>query len=67
MELEKAHKLMPQDSTVAEHLADVYFSLKRYREALRLYRRATELENPNITDLRKKINKLEMILRERSL
>lgn len=68
VELERAHRLMPQDSTVAEHLADVYYRLKRFKEALRLYRRATELESPgNPAELRKKINDLEMLLQERSL
>jgi cytochrome c-type biogenesis protein CcmH/NrfG len=52
---------------VAEHLADTYMRLKRLPEALRLYRRATELENSNPTELRKKINELELRLRERSL
>ena len=38
---------MPQDGTVTEHLADAYYRQKRYREALRLYRKAAGLENPN--------------------
>ena len=67
VELERAHHLMPQDGTVTEHLADAYYRLKRYREALRLYRKAAGLENPNPTELRKKINNLELLLRERSL
>ena len=67
VELERAHRLMPQDSTVTEHLADAYHRQKRYREALRLYRRALELENPNSSELHKKINNLELLLRERSL
>jgi tetratricopeptide (TPR) repeat protein len=67
VELERAYHLMPQDGTVAEHLADTYMRLKRLPEALRLYRRATELENSNPTELRKKINELELRLRERSL
>ena len=58
---------MPQDSTVTEHLADAYYRQKRYRDALRLYRRALEMENPNSSELRKKINNLELLLRERSL
>ena len=66
-ELERAHRLMPQDSTVTEHLADAYYRQKRYRDALRLYRRALELENPNTPELRKKINNLELILKGPSL
>ena len=46
-ELERAHRIMPQDSTVAEHLGDAYFKVKRYRDALRIYRRALGLENAN--------------------
>ena len=63
-ELERAYRLMPEDGTVAEHLADAYSQQKRYREALRLYRRAQTLENANHPELRKKINHLELIMRE---
>ena len=67
VELERAHRLMPKDGTVTEHLADAYYRQKRYRQALQLYRRATEMENSNPAELRKKINDLELLLRERSL
>jgi tetratricopeptide (TPR) repeat protein len=67
VELERAHRLMPRDGTVAEHLADTYYHQKRYREALRLYRKALGLENSHPTELRKKINELELLLQERSL
>jgi tetratricopeptide (TPR) repeat protein len=60
-ELERAYKIMPQDGTVAEHLADAYVQQKRYREALRLYRKAEGLENANVNQLRKKIKKLEQL------
>lgn len=63
-ELERAHRIMPQDGTVAEHLGDAYFQQKRYRDALRIYRRALELENANPPELRKKINQLQIFLRE---
>ena len=63
MELEKAHRLMPEDGTVTEHLADVYSSLQRRREALRLYRRALGQEDANPGELRKKIDNLEHLLR----
>jgi tetratricopeptide (TPR) repeat protein len=63
-ELERAHHIMPQDGTVAEHLGDAYFQQKRYREALRIYRRALALENANPSELQKKINQLELIMRE---
>jgi tetratricopeptide (TPR) repeat protein len=50
---------MPQDGTVAEHLGDAYFQMKRYRDALRIYRRALTLENANPSSLRKKIKQVE--------
>lgn len=53
------HRIMPQDATVAEHLGDAYMQQKRYREALRLYRKAAGLENADTNQLRKKIKKLE--------
>jgi len=62
VELERAHRLMPQDGTVTEHLADVYWHLQRHREALRLYRRALGQEDANPGELRKKIDKLEHLL-----
>ena len=65
-ELERAHHFMPQDSTVAEHLGDAYFQQKRYRDALRIYRRALTLDGANTSELHKKINQLEILLRERS-
>jgi predicted negative regulator of RcsB-dependent stress response len=55
---------MPQDGTVAEHLGDAYFQMKRHRDALRLYRRALVMENANTSTLRKKINQVEIFLRE---
>jgi tetratricopeptide (TPR) repeat protein len=62
VELERAHRIMPQDGTVTEHLADVYSRLQRHREALRLYRRALGQEDANPGELRKKIDKLEHLL-----
>ncbi len=62
-ELERAHRIMPQDGTVAEHLGDAYVKLKRYRDALRIYRRALDLENATPSSLRKKINQVEILLK----
>jgi tetratricopeptide (TPR) repeat protein len=62
-ELERAHRIMPQDSTVAEHLGDAYVKVKRYRDALRIYRRALELENANSSSLRKKIQQVEILMK----
>jgi Flp pilus assembly protein TadD len=61
--LEKAHRLMPQDGTVAEHLGDAYSQMKRYRDAMRIYRRALVLDNANLSTLRKKINQVEVLLK----
>ena len=61
--MERAHRIMPQDGTVAEHLGDAYFQSKRYRDALRIYRRALGLENANTPALRKKITQVESILK----
>ena len=66
VELERAFRIMPQDGTVAEHLGDAYFQLKRYPDALRLYRQALGLENNNPPELRKKIQQLDQLLREPS-
>ncbi len=65
-ELEKAHRIMPQDGTVAEHLGDAYFQVRRYRDALRLYRRALGLENANAGALRKKITDTELVLKRQT-
>ncbi|MGD0827540.1 MAG: tetratricopeptide repeat protein [Desulfobaccales bacterium] len=67
VELERAHRLMPQDGTVTEHLADVYLRLQRNREALRLYRRALGQEDANPKELHKKIDNLEQLLQGSSL
>jgi tetratricopeptide (TPR) repeat protein len=44
-------------------LGDAYFKMKRYRDALRIYRRALVLENANTSILRKKINQVESLLK----
>jgi tetratricopeptide (TPR) repeat protein len=66
-ELGKAIRKMPQDATVAEHLGDVYLKQRRPREALELYRRALNLENPDLPRLRKKIQDLELQLQKQAL
>ncbi len=60
--LERAHKKMPQDATIAEHLADAYVKKFRLREALRLYKKALTLDNANIPGLNKKIKFTEELL-----
>ena len=64
VELERAHRLMPQDPTVAEHLGDAYLKQKRYQDALRIYRRALGMENADLVELHKKIKQTEILLRE---
>jgi tetratricopeptide (TPR) repeat protein len=60
--LERAHKKMPQDATIAEHLGDAYLKKFRLRDALRLYKKAISLENANIPELQKKIKYTEELL-----
>ncbi len=43
-ELEKAHKLVPNDPTIAEHLGDALIKSQKYYKALKIYRKAVELE-----------------------
>jgi tetratricopeptide (TPR) repeat protein len=67
VELERAHRLMPQDATVAEHLGDAYLQQRRYRDALRMYRRALKMDNANLRDLRQKIDKVKLTLQRQTL
>ena len=60
--LERAHKKMPQDATIAEHLADAYMKKFRLRDALRLYKKALTLDNANIPELQKKIKFTQELL-----
>ncbi len=65
-ELERAFKKMPKDSTVAEHLGDALTKLRRYQEALEVYRKALGLENSNRGELEKKIKTTEQLLTGRA-
>jgi tetratricopeptide (TPR) repeat protein len=67
VQLERAHRIMPQDATVAEHLGDAYFKLGRFRAALRIYRQALGLEDANLVGLHRKIRQIETLLREGAL
>ncbi len=64
VQLERAHRLMPRDATVAEHLGDAYVKQGRYRAALRIYRRALGLEDANLVVLHQKIRQTEKLMRE---
>jgi tetratricopeptide (TPR) repeat protein len=55
--LEEAHRLLPDDPTIAEHLGDVYRKMGKNKETLRLYREALE-RNPDSEGLKKKIEGL---------
>ncbi len=57
-ELEKAHKLVPEDPTIAEHLADALMKRQKYFRAIHIYRKALELEKDP-----KKKHKLEKKIR----
>ncbi|MBN1673576.1 MAG: tetratricopeptide repeat protein [Kiritimatiellae bacterium] len=46
-ELERAHEIMPEDATVAEHLGDVLLILKGPAEAVRLWKRSLESDPAN--------------------
>ena len=66
VELERAFKKLPKDSTVAEHLGDALAKVKRYPEALEVYRKALTLENSNRGELEKKIKTTEQLLKGRA-
>ena len=40
----KAHQLMPDDPTIAEHLGDVYVSMKEHSKAIHYYDKSIQLE-----------------------
>jgi tetratricopeptide (TPR) repeat protein len=46
------------DSTIAEHLGDVYQARREYKKALSLYRKALEID-PDRKDLSDKIRRLK--------
>jgi tetratricopeptide (TPR) repeat protein len=60
-ELEKANQLMPDDSTITEHLADSYLKLDRTEKAMEFYERALRLDpQPDQKErLQKKIKELK--------
>jgi tetratricopeptide (TPR) repeat protein len=57
-ELEKAHRLTPDDPVIAEHLGDVYARSNLPEKAIRMYELAIKLD-PKKTELREKIKKLQ--------
>jgi len=40
----KAHELMPDDPTIAEHLGDIYASMEEHSKAIQFYGRSIQLE-----------------------
>ena len=56
--LEQASRLLPDDPTVCEHLADVYVAVGDVARAQQLYRRALDLAAGDAADLRKKLDRL---------
>jgi predicted negative regulator of RcsB-dependent stress response len=59
--LEKAHRLVPDDPIITEHLGDGYLKSNKTEEALRMYQRALELkpEQEQERTLRKKIEEMK--------
>jgi len=62
-QLERAAVMVPDDPTVAEHLGDVYLKMNGSEKALFQYRKALELNHPDMESVRKKIKDLEKRLR----
>jgi tetratricopeptide (TPR) repeat protein len=58
--LEAAYKIQPDESVIAEHLADAYYQQQMPERARRLYMRATGMEN-NATTLEKLRAKISAI------
>jgi Tfp pilus assembly protein PilF len=57
VELEKAHKLAPEDPVIAEHLGDVYLKNQQGDKAIELYERSLQLD-PKKTEVAEKLKKL---------
>ena len=49
-EILKANELLPDDPTIAEHIGDIYVSLKEYNKAFPYYEKSIQLEK----DVKKK-------------
>jgi tetratricopeptide (TPR) repeat protein len=58
-ELAKAAAAVPDDATIQEHLGDVHRALGDVEEARAAYRRAVELEDENLREVRRKLAELE--------
>jgi tetratricopeptide (TPR) repeat protein len=67
VELERAHHKLSTDATIAEHLGDVYLKQVRFNDALRMYRKALNLENPDVRRLKQKIENIERRLQRDTL
>ncbi len=60
-ELERSLQLIPDDPHIHEHLGDVYHSQRRFREALKVYKKAYRLfiDEKDKADIQQKIHALE--------
>ncbi|MBP1720093.1 MAG: tetratricopeptide repeat protein [Deltaproteobacteria bacterium] len=56
-ELEKAHKLAPEDPVIAEHLGDAYLKNQQGDKAVQMYERSLQLD-PKKTEVAEKLKKL---------
>lgn len=58
--LELANRLLPDDPTVCEHLADLYAAVGEVARAEGLYRRALDLAAGDAEDVRRKLDRLRV-------
>ena len=56
-ELEKAHKLAPEDPVIAEHLGDAYLKDRQDDRAVQMYERSLQLD-PKKTEVAEKLKKI---------
>ncbi|HOJ43936.1 MAG TPA: tetratricopeptide repeat protein, partial [Syntrophorhabdaceae bacterium] len=61
IEITRAHEKLPDDPTIAEHLADVYVKLNEVEKAREFYEKAISLEKDETKkkSIKEKLRKLE--------
>ena len=60
-ELQRAARLVSDDPIIREHLGDVYYELKMYKESMREWKESLELK-PESEAVKKKLTDIERIL-----
>jgi uncharacterized protein HemY len=63
-ELKRAVSSVPDDSVIVEHLGDIYFDLKMFREAQEAWERSLHLQ-PENEAVDGKLNKVKGLLEHR--